>query len=83
MDIHDQRVDTTMLAGFAGTAVTEITVLRADGVVVTASMSDGLWAAWWPGTSKAVSVTVHTCDGHSKTTPIGRVMTVPPPLTGS
>jgi hypothetical protein len=61
MDIHDQRVDTTMLAGFAGTAVTEITVLRADGVVVTASMS----------------------DGHRKTTPIGRVMTVPPPLTGS
>jgi hypothetical protein len=50
-----------MLAGFAGTAVTEITVLRADGVVVTASMS----------------------DGHRKTTPIGRVMTVPPPLTGS
>lgn len=83
MDIHDKRVDTTALAGFAGSAVSGITVRRADGLVVTASINDGLWAAWWPGTSKAVSVTVHTRDGHSTTTPIGQVPSLLPAMTGS
>ena len=78
MDVHDKRVDTTMLAGFAGSAVTRIAVLRTDGVTVTASIHDGLWAAWWPGTWQAASVTVHTRDGRSVTLPIGRVTVVPP-----
>lgn len=72
-DSDNKRVDTVMLAGFAGSAVTGITVLRADGVVVTASMNDGLWGAWWPGTSKAVSFTVHTRDGSTVVLPFAKV----------
>lgn len=79
MDVHNKRVHTVMFAGLAGSAVTGVALLRADGVMVIARMHDGLRVAWWPGTSRAVSVSVHTRDGRSGTTPIGPVMVVPPP----
>lgn len=78
MDLTNKRVDVTVLVGLAGSAVTSVRVLRADGAEVTASMNDGLWAATWLGTSKAVAVAVGTRGGHNQLTMIDYVAVVPP-----
>ena len=64
-DASGTRVDIVSVAGRAGSQVSSVRILRADGVVVTAAVHDGLWAAWWPGTSVALRYTVYTRDGHS------------------
>lgn len=64
-DASGARVDIVSVAGRAGAQVSSVLISRADGVVVTAAVHDGLWAAWWPGTTAAVRYTVHTGDGHS------------------
>jgi hypothetical protein len=64
-DASGARVDTTDIVGLAGSQVSSILIHRTDGVVVTAAVHDGLWAAWWPGRAAAATLTVRTRDGRS------------------
>ncbi|MBS2965872.1 hypothetical protein KGA66_22680 [Actinocrinis puniceicyclus] len=68
-DATGARVDIVSLAGRAGPEVSSVLIHRADGVVVTATVHDGLWAAWWPGTVLAAELTVYTRDGRSHDQP--------------
>jgi hypothetical protein len=43
------RDDVTVIYGFAGGDVDAVVVARSDGVDVEATVTDGWWAAWWPG----------------------------------
>jgi hypothetical protein len=68
-DASGTRVDTTDITGLAGPQVSSILIHRTDGVVVTAAVHDGLWAAWWPGNAAAATLTVQTRDGRSHDLP--------------
>lgn len=43
------RADVTVTYGFAGGDVDAVVIARSDGVDVEATVTDGWWAAWWPG----------------------------------
>lgn len=62
-DTSGARVDTMDIIGRAGPEVSSILIHRTDGVVVTAALHDGLWAAWWPGQAAPTVLTVRTRDG--------------------
>ena len=61
-----------ILAGRAAAPIAAVTVARADGVTVSATVRDGYFVAWWPNTSDAVSV--NSTDRH------GSVVEVKPGL---
>ncbi|SDS05183.1 hypothetical protein SAMN04489860_0682 [Paraoerskovia marina] len=48
------------VVGAVGDAVTEVSVENEAGLVVEATVQDGWFTAWWPGTSPADSITVVT-----------------------
>jgi hypothetical protein len=54
-------------AGRVGPGVTGIDITRPDGRTVRASVRDGWWAAWWPGTeggrTDAIRIVVHAAGG--------------------
>jgi hypothetical protein len=46
--------------GLTGKNVKRVTLRLNDGATVLATTSNGLWAAWWPGSHRAVSIQVKT-----------------------
>jgi hypothetical protein len=46
--------------GLAGKNVTRVTLKLQGGTTVKATTSHGLWAAWWPGGRRAVSIQART-----------------------
>jgi hypothetical protein len=44
-----ERHDITVAYGVVGGDVDAVVVARSDGVDVEATVTDGWWAAWWPG----------------------------------
>ncbi len=48
--------------GLAGNDVTQVTLRLKGGATVLATTSNGLWAAWWPGSHRAVSIEVKTAS---------------------
>ena len=51
------------VSGRAGPDVAELVISRDDGGPVTATVQDGRFAAWWPGTGKATTMTAYGSDG--------------------
>ena len=46
--------------GLTGKNVNQVTLRLKGGATVLATTSNGLWAAWWPGSRRAVSIRVKT-----------------------
>jgi hypothetical protein len=46
--------------GLAGKNVKQVTLRLNGGATVLATTSNGLWAAWWPGSHRAISIQVKT-----------------------
>lgn len=64
----DERAEdmTFSLIGAAGPGVTGVDINLADGTVITTTVHQDFWAAWWPGRVTAARVdtlTVHTANG--------------------
>ncbi|MFF2620272.1 hypothetical protein [Oerskovia jenensis] len=56
----------TAIYGPAGDAVTAVTITRSNGYEIRATVSNGWWAAWWPGdTDPDATLTTHHADGTS------------------
>jgi hypothetical protein len=55
----------TMVYGRIGTGVTGVTITRSDGSSVQATVANGWYLAWWPGTERAVTARVSTASGTS------------------
>jgi len=53
----------TMIEGPAGPGVVGVTLVLSDGSHVTASTAGGWYAAWWPGTQRAVTAEVRSPSG--------------------
>lgn len=60
----------TYIEGRVGAAVTGITLVLAGGTRVSATVANGLFLAWWPGSQQAISEEVATSTGTS-THPLG------------
>lgn len=50
----------TMVDGRIGAGVTGVTITRSDGTAVQATVANGWYLAWWPGTQRAVTARVAT-----------------------
>jgi hypothetical protein len=55
----------TMVDGPIGVGVTSVTITRSDGSSVQATVENGWYLAWWPGTERAVTALVATANGTS------------------
>lgn len=55
----------TMVDGPIGAGVTGVTITRSDGSSVQATVKNGWYLAWWPGTQRAVSAQVASTNGTS------------------
>ena len=55
----------TLVDGRAGAGVTAVTIDRSDGSSVQATVTDGWYLAWWPGTVTATNAEVTTASGTS------------------
>jgi len=55
----------TMVDGPIGAGVTGVTISRSDGSSVQATVRNGWYLAWWPGTRRAVTAQVATANGTS------------------
>ena len=55
----------TMVDGPIGAGVTGVTIARSDGSSVRATVANGWYLAWWPGTERAVTARVATTSGTS------------------
>jgi hypothetical protein len=53
----------TMVDGPIGDGVTGVTITRSDGSSVQATVKNGWYLAWWPGTERAVIARVSTASG--------------------
>jgi hypothetical protein len=53
----------TAYAGWVGPEVVQVTVERNEGQVVTASVANGYFLAWWPGESHATMLVARGADG--------------------
>jgi hypothetical protein len=53
----------TMVDGPTGAGVTGVTITRSDGSSVQATVTDGWYLAWWPGTQRAVTAQVASSSG--------------------
>jgi hypothetical protein len=67
----DWPLEYSSITGTVGAGVTGVDIVGADGSVVTASVGNGWFTAWWPGGSGGIvddgeTITVHT-DGGSAT----------------
>jgi hypothetical protein len=60
----------TMVDGPIGAGVTGVTVTRSDGSSVQATVKNGWYLAWWPGTKRAVTARVASASGtHTQSFP--------------
>jgi hypothetical protein len=55
----------TMVDGPIGAGVTGVTIARSDGSSVRATVKNGWYLAWWPGTERAVTARVASASGAS------------------
>jgi hypothetical protein len=55
----------TMVDGPIGAGVTGVTITRSDGSSVQATVKNGWYLAWWPGTERAVTARVASASGTS------------------
>jgi hypothetical protein len=55
----------TMVDGPIGTGVTGVSITRSDGTSVQATVKNGWYLAWWPGTERAVTAQVASASGTS------------------
>ncbi len=55
----------TMVDGPIGAGVTGVTISRSDGSSVRATVKNGWYLAWWPGTMRAVTADVASTGGTS------------------
>lgn len=66
--------------GRVGTDVTGVTITLNDGTHISATVANGYYAAWWPGSRQPVSQEVATSSGTTSTNqlaPASRVTTAP------
>lgn len=56
-------IERTVAGGQVGPGVAGVVIVLSDGSAVTASVANGLYSAWWPGKTEAVSVVVLGPDG--------------------
>jgi hypothetical protein len=55
----------TLVDGRTGAGVTAVTVERSDGGSAQATVTDGWYLAWWPGTVSATNAEVTAASGTS------------------
>jgi hypothetical protein len=55
----------TMVDGQIGAGVTGVTIARSDGSSVQATVKNGWYLAWWPGTARAATARVATASATS------------------
>jgi hypothetical protein len=55
----------TLVNGRTGAGVTAVTIERSDGSSVQATVANGWYLAWWPGTVTATNAEVTTASGTS------------------
>jgi hypothetical protein len=55
----------TVVEGHVGAGVTGVVLSLTDGKTVTATLSNGWFTAWWPGSADATSADVTTAGGSS------------------
>jgi hypothetical protein len=55
----------TLVDGPTGAGVTAVTIERSDGSSVQATVANGWYLAWWPGTVTATNAEVTTASGTS------------------
>jgi hypothetical protein len=53
----------TVVEGEIAADVTGVTLVRSDGQDIQASIGDGLFLAWWPGTASATTAEITTSGG--------------------
>jgi hypothetical protein len=58
----------TLVDGRTGAGVTAVTIHRSDGSSVQATVANGWYLAWWPGTVAATNAEVMTTSGTSTVT---------------
>lgn len=74
----------TMVDGQVGAGVTSVTVARSDGSSVQATVANGWYLAWWPGSERAVTASVATTGGTStQAFPAGPKQSAPPCPAGA
>jgi hypothetical protein len=57
----------TLVDGRTGAGVTAVTIERSDGSSVQATVSNGWYLAWWPGTVTATKALITTASGTTTT----------------
>lgn len=57
----------TVILGTVGATVTSVTLTLTDGTKVTATVANGVCAAWWPGSTNPYSAVASTVTGKSTT----------------
>jgi hypothetical protein len=74
----------TMVDGRIGAGVTGVTITRSDGSSVQATVKNGWYLAWWPGTERAVTAQVASASGTStQSFPRGPQQQAPPCPAGA
>ncbi len=74
----------TMVDGRIGDGVTGVTITRSDGSSVQATVKNGWYLAWWPGSEHAVTARVASANGTStQSFPSGPQQPAPACPTGS
>jgi hypothetical protein len=74
----------TMVDGRVGAGVTAVTIRRSDGSAVNATVRNGWYLAWWPGTERAMTAQVATASQTStQSFPAGPAQSSPACPTGA
>lgn len=74
----------TMVDGPIGAGVTGVTIIRSDGTSVQATVKNGWYLAWWPGTERAVTAQVTSTSGTSaQSFPVAPHQAMPPCPAGA
>jgi hypothetical protein len=69
--------------GRVGSGVSAVTLLLADRSDVTATVQNGWFVAWWPGSSKATSAELATTTGETTQNLQAAYAATPPPGGGT
>ena len=71
----------TLVDGRTQSGVTGVTLVLDDGQDVVATVADGWFVAWWPGSANATSTQVTTASGTTTEPLVLRSLPAPPPLS--
>lgn len=73
----------TLVDGPVGAGVTGVTITRSDGTAVQATVANGWYLAWWPGSQHAATARVTTTNGSTtQSFPASSRQSAPPCPTG-